>query len=145
MSNEDELAQLRQEYRNRQGETLLIEADFGVKLMGLLSCIQMIAEMSNNLKTLDLPSVNKAVDNTMAKGDSFNYCYRLAADPHKVIRGIGRVTYNKDTGKPERMIGVCVESSRTEQRCLLDCPLAKKAHEKHDPDQFKMEFEFCAS
>lgn len=84
----------------------------------------------------------------MKEGGDFSYCYRLAAEPHRVIRSIGRVFYNKNTGKPERMVGVCVESPRLEQRCLLDCPLAKKVHEQHDLNQLRMEFkefEACAS
>jgi len=93
----------------------------------------------------DLPTVNKCISDVIAKGGKFNCCYRLASDPHKVIRGIGRFTYSKSTGKPERFIGVCVENPRTEQRCLLDCPLAKKAHEQHHPGQLKLELEACAS
>jgi len=73
----------------------------------------------------DATVVRASIMSSLTTNAPYRYLFRSKLSG-KLIRGIGKTFFNRDTGKPERMIGVCIEEFGPEFRCKPDCPYVHK-------------------
>jgi len=84
----------------------------------------------------DAKRVNEAVMASLTTNAPYNYLFRSQING-KLIRGKGKAFFNRTTGRPERMIGVCIEEFGPEIRCKEDCPYRHRIGSPEGPCDYK--------